>query len=156
MADPKGDLLYVNLNASQVRRRLKGFGHGVRKVQSGGRNQAVVIHTATGKNLDELQRLFADVGGSQRDDLGEPIENLRNLGAESATWLRDAGILAVEELEQLGPVAVFRQVRRFHPGVSLQLLWALHAGLHNRDWQDLSAAERDRLAGELTGDGSSK
>ena len=26
-----------------------GFGHGVRKVQSAGRNQAVIIHTATGR-----------------------------------------------------------------------------------------------------------
>jgi len=34
MGDPKGDMLYVDLPASEVRRRLKGFGHGVRKIQS--------------------------------------------------------------------------------------------------------------------------
>ena len=45
--------------ASQVRRRLKGFGHGVRKVESAGRNQAVIVHTATGRHLDELARQFA-------------------------------------------------------------------------------------------------
>lgn len=49
MAEPKGDKLFVNLGASQVRRRLKGFGYGVRKVQSAGRNQAVIIHTANGR-----------------------------------------------------------------------------------------------------------
>jgi hypothetical protein len=43
--------LFVNLGASQARRRLKGFGHGVRKVESAGRNQAVIIHTATGRHL---------------------------------------------------------------------------------------------------------
>lgn len=149
MADPKGDLLYVNLNASQVRRRLKGFGHGVRKVQSGGRNRAVIIHTATGKNLSELQRLFADVGCSAANDLGEPIENLRNLGSQNASRLRDAGILTVEALDRLGAVSAFRQVRCFHPDVSLDLLWALQAGLQNRDWQELSAAERERLTQEL-------
>jgi hypothetical protein len=64
MADPKGHRMIVNLSAAQARRRLKGFGHGVRKVQSGGRNQATIIHTAEGKNLRELQALFADVGFS--------------------------------------------------------------------------------------------
>jgi hypothetical protein len=62
MPDPKGDKLYVNLGASQARRRLKGFGHGVRKVQTAGRNHAVIIHTARGHNLEELQAKFADVG----------------------------------------------------------------------------------------------
>jgi len=37
MADPKGDKLYVNVSALQTRRRLRGFGHGVRKVQSAGK-----------------------------------------------------------------------------------------------------------------------
>jgi hypothetical protein len=62
MADPKGFRLLVHLSASQTRRRLKGFGHGVRKVQSAGRDQAIVIHTATGKHLEELMSLFSDVG----------------------------------------------------------------------------------------------
>jgi hypothetical protein len=64
MADPKGQKLFVNLSASQTRKRLKGFGHGVRKIQSAGKNQAVVIHTATGQHLEELRAQFADVGVS--------------------------------------------------------------------------------------------
>lgn len=55
MPDPKGDRLIVNLGASQTRRRLKGYGHGVRKIHSAGKNQAVVIHTATGRYLQELK-----------------------------------------------------------------------------------------------------
>lgn len=82
MPDPKGKRLYVNLGSSQTRRRLKGFGHGVRKVQSAGRNQSLIIHTATGHHLAELQAQFADVGYSQTaSQLSEPIENLVNLGA---------------------------------------------------------------------------
>jgi hypothetical protein len=61
MGDPKGARLYVDLSASQVRRRLKKFGHGVRKVQSAGRGRAVVIHTATGQHLEELEAVFGDV-----------------------------------------------------------------------------------------------
>jgi len=57
----------------------------VRKVQSAGRNQSLVIHTATGRHLAELQAKFADVGCSIHDaPLGEPVENLRNLGPATA------------------------------------------------------------------------
>ena len=57
----KGDRLYVKLGASQVRRRLKGLGFGVKKVQSAGRQRAVIIHTATGQHLRELLTCFQDV-----------------------------------------------------------------------------------------------
>jgi len=59
MAELKGNRLLVNLGASQVRRKLKGHGHGVRQIQAVGRNQSVVIHTATGAHLQNLIRLLA-------------------------------------------------------------------------------------------------
>ncbi len=68
MAEIKGQHLYVNLSASQVRRRLKGFGHGVRKIQSAGKNRAVVIHTATGLHLEELEAVFGDVKLSSSEE----------------------------------------------------------------------------------------
>lgn len=61
MTDIKGQHLYVNLSASQVRQRLKGFGHGVRKIQSAGKNRALLIHTATGEHLEELKAVFGNV-----------------------------------------------------------------------------------------------
>jgi hypothetical protein len=57
----KTDRLYVALGASQVRRRLKGHGFGVRKVETAGNNRAVIIHTATGEHLRQLEALFEDV-----------------------------------------------------------------------------------------------
>jgi hypothetical protein len=150
MADPKGDKLYVNLSASQTRKRLKGFGHGVRKVQSAGKNQAVIIHTATGRHLEELEAKFADVGCSAvESDLSEPIENLRNLGPASAAWLREFDVFTVEDLKQLGPVFAFRLVRQRHRNVSLDLLWAMAAGLADRDWRELTDEEKERLIVEL-------
>jgi DNA transformation protein len=77
MPDPKGDKLFVNLGASQVRRRLKGFGHGVRKVQTAGRDRAVIIHTATGRHLHELEAKFADVGCGTA---GSPERMTQSLG----------------------------------------------------------------------------
>ena len=68
MMNIKGDRLFVNLGASQVRRRLKGYGLGVRKVECAGLNRAVIIHTATGGHLRELESLFHDVIESTNED----------------------------------------------------------------------------------------
>ncbi|MHC4405573.1 MAG: hypothetical protein ACYTG0_38500 [Planctomycetota bacterium] len=68
MTDIKGDRLYVNLAASQVRRRLKGHGLGVRKVSSNGKNRAVIIHTATGQHQEELLALFEDLQPSSSEE----------------------------------------------------------------------------------------
>jgi DNA transformation protein len=150
MADPKGALLIVNLSASQTRRRLKGFGHGVRKVQSGGKNQAVIIHTATGQHLTELENKFADVGHStNEDEIGEPIDNVRNLGPASAAWLRQVGIRTRADLEDFGPILAYRLVKHRYAKVSLNLLWAIAAGLQNRDWRELTDAEKQRLLKDI-------
>ena len=75
MNEIKGDRLYVNLSASQVRRRLRGHGFGVRKVHSAGRNQAVIIHTATGQHREELHALFMDaMPSSSEDELRKDME----------------------------------------------------------------------------------
>ena len=146
MADPKGDKLYVNLGASQARRRLRGFGHGVRKIQTAGRNQAVIIHTATGRHLAELKAQFADVGYSiTASDLNEPIDNLPNLGQTSANWLRDVGILTIADLRQRGPIAAYRLVKQKHAHATINLLWALAAGLSGKDWRHLSDEEKEPL-----------
>jgi DNA transformation protein and related proteins len=150
MPNPKGDKLFVNLGPSQARRRLKGFGHGVRKVQSAGRNQAAITHTATGWHLKELEALFADVGFSYSENsLSQPIDNLLNLGPTSATWLRETGIRTISDLERLGPVAAYKLVKQRQPQASLNLLWALEAGLMGKDWRELSDADKKRLKGEV-------
>ena len=58
MPDIKGYRLYVNFGASQVRKRLKGVGFGVRKIETAGRGQALIIHTATGDHRRKLCALF--------------------------------------------------------------------------------------------------
>ncbi|MEX0610951.1 MAG: hypothetical protein WD229_02420 [Pirellulales bacterium] len=70
----KGYRLFVELNASQVRRRLRGHGFGVRKVESAGSNRAVIIHTATGDHLRELEGLFRDVAAVIIDELKSEAE----------------------------------------------------------------------------------
>jgi len=150
LADPKGDHLFVNVGASQARQRLKGFGHGVRKVQSAGRNRAVVSHTAMGRHLTALEAKFADVGFSHTEhDLSEPIGNLPNLGPSSASWLIDGGIRTISDLERAGAVVAYRMAKQKHPEATLNLLWALEAGLLGKDWREISDEVKQRLRSEL-------
>ena len=75
MTDPTNSKLFVNLGSSQTRRLLKGFGNGVRNVETAGNNKAVIIHTATGQHLRQLEKKFADVGYSKTEaGLGKPAD----------------------------------------------------------------------------------
>lgn len=77
MARPTTYALDVNLSASQTRKRLKGYGFGVKKVQASDRNQSMIIHTATGEHRQELESLFADVmPSSPKDELDTPAEDI--------------------------------------------------------------------------------
>jgi hypothetical protein len=73
MSDIKGYRVYVKLGASQARRRLKGVGCGVRKVETAGTGRAVIIHTATGHHRRRLYAIFEGLIESTSED--EAIEN---------------------------------------------------------------------------------
>lgn len=78
----------------------------------------------------------------------QPIEALRNLGPESGHWLRASGIRTIRDLETLGPVAAFALTKRQWPKASFNLLWALAAGLEDKDWRELAQETKDRLKRE--------
>ncbi|MCA9258369.1 MAG: TfoX/Sxy family DNA transformation protein [Planctomycetales bacterium] len=79
----------------------------------------------------------------------EGIAQLRNLGPKSAEWLRDCGFDTVAQLRAAGAIVAFQRVRDRNPRASLNLLWALAAGLADRDWRDLSTDEKKALQREL-------
>lgn len=76
----------------------------------------------------------------------QPIASLRNLGPKSALMLREAGISTIEELRLIGAAKAYARVKALRPrGASLNLLWALAAGLEDRDWRALTPAEKASL-----------
>ena len=79
----------------------------------------------------------------------DSIDNLRNLGPTSAQWLRAAGICSIGDLRRIGPVAAYRLVKQSQPRASLNLLWGLAAGIQNRDWRELTDAEKRQLMREV-------
>lgn len=76
------------------------------------------------------------------------IESLLNLGPKSGQWLREAGITTITELERLGPVVAYQLVKQRQPRASLNLLWALAAGLKEQDWRELTETTKKRLRKE--------
>lgn len=77
------------------------------------------------------------------------LEQLPNLGPMSSQWLREAGIESLEQLRAMGPVVAYRIVKNTHPQASLNLLWALAAGLKGIDWRELSADSKQQLKQQL-------
>lgn len=86
---------------------------------------------------------FSKKGTRMAADL--PIESLLNLGPKSGQWLREAGITTIADLKHFGPVVAYRLVKQRQPKASLNLLWALAAGLDGKDWRELSEEEKEDL-----------
>ena len=79
-----------------------------------------------------------------------PIAALRNLGPKSAMMLAEAGIRTIGELRELGAVRAYVRAKSLRPNsASLNLLWALVAGLEDRDWRELSSDEKQLLLVEI-------
>ena len=124
--------LFVNLNASQARRRLKHFGQIVHEIRAQSEHQAVITHTATGKHFDELKLQFSDVGFStNEDELNEPVQNLRNIGNPTAAVLRDVGISTVADLARVGPIRAYQKIKAKYPETSIATLEAMATGLRD-------------------------
>jgi len=77
------------------------------------------------------------------------VRLLRNLGPRSAAMLARAGIGTVGALRALGAAAAWRRVRFMGERPSRNLLWAIAAGLEDRDWRSLTPAEKAALAAQL-------
>ena len=79
----------------------------------------------------------------------QPIAELLNLGERSAQMLAAAGITSVGQLRDLGPVVAFLAIKQAGQRPSINLLWAIAAGLQNRHWADLDDEEKAKLRREL-------
>lgn len=77
------------------------------------------------------------------------IANVPNLGPRSAEMLAAAGIVDENQLRDLGPVISYLAVKQAGQNPSMNLLWAIAAGLQNRHWTELDDDEKSKLRDEL-------
>jgi DNA transformation protein len=81
-----------------------------------------------------------------------PVAGLRNLGPKSARILAEAGIRTIAELRLIGPAKAYARAKGLAPkSVSLNLLWAIAAGLEDRDWRELTQEDKDSLLAQIRG-----
>ncbi len=74
---------------------------------------------------------------------------MRNLGPASWRMLARAGIFDAETLKAVGAAGAFVRVLESGGRVSMNLLYAMAAGIEGRDWRDLTAVEKGFLSREV-------
>jgi DNA transformation protein len=77
------------------------------------------------------------------------MKKLRNLGPASWRMLARANITNVETLRAMGAVAAFVHVQQCGGKATLNLFYAMAAGLKNKDILSLSATEKGILNADL-------
>ena len=80
-----------------------------------------------------------------RHTQAKELAALANLGPRSAEALVTAGIVSLAELQRLGSVAAYAQVKRVDPRVTLNLLWALEGALSGLPWRVVAKEHRTSL-----------
>jgi DNA transformation protein len=73
------------------------------------------------------------------------LGGLQNLGPRSRAMLARAGIDSLAQLQAMGSVAAYVQVKRHCPGASLNLLWALEGALSGLHWHKVATQHRTSL-----------
>ncbi|MDD9953572.1 MAG: TfoX/Sxy family DNA transformation protein [Candidatus Woesearchaeota archaeon] len=80
------------------------------------------------------------------------LEQMRNIGNVTAGWFALVGINDKEDVERMGVVAAYKKVKaKFPEKVSFNCLFALAAGLQDRDWRSLSEQEKTKLRRQAEG-----
>lgn len=78
-----------------------------------------------------------------------PLGDVPNLGPASVRMLSAVDVQTAGDLRRLGPDLVFRMLRESRIDASVNLLYAMAAGIDGRHWLDLSPAERDDLRRQI-------
>jgi DNA-3-methyladenine glycosylase I len=74
-----------------------------------------------------------------------PLARLANLGPASADWLSAIGIRTRRDLEKLGAVEAYRQLRGHGYPATLNLVYAIEGTLRGLDWRRLPLALKTEL-----------
>ncbi len=86
--------------------------------------------------------------------LESDLVSLKNIGEQSAGWLRAVGVESADDLERLGAVEAWRRAKAAFPDrVTIVLLYALQGALLDLPWTDLPIDLKQRLAAEATSSG---
>ncbi len=73
------------------------------------------------------------------------LMELKNLGNTSINWLRSIGVKNQQDLENMGAVNAYNEIKQRGIRVSKVLLYALHGAMTDTHWNDLNSDTKKHL-----------
>jgi DNA transformation protein len=83
--------------------------------------------------------------------MSSDLMELKNLGNTSINWLRSIGVKSQQDLERMGAVAAYNEIKRRGIRVSRVLLYALHGAMIDEHWKDLDNDTKQSLLEQADG-----
>ena len=80
----------------------------------------------------------------------DSISDLQNLGPRSQEWLNAIGIHTLTDLEEVGAVEAYRQLKELDYPVTLNLVYGIQGALLNCPWNHLPPGVRDDLKAQVS------
>jgi DNA transformation protein len=81
--------------------------------------------------------------------MNRKISELKNLGPKSEEWLNSIGIRTWTDIERVGSIEIYRLLKDKGVPVSLNLVYAIKAGLMGINWTILPAGVKAELKREV-------
>ncbi len=81
------------------------------------------------------------------------LSQLKNIGATIERRLNEIGVLSRADLEKVGPVSAYRQIKETHPDKTIPVcyyLYSLRGALDGVHWDALSAEVKAKLRNQAT------
>lgn len=79
---------------------------------------------------------------------GQALEEMRNLGPETAKRLRALGIMDEDDLRKDGAVVVYCKLKLAYPDITANALIAVQGALMDVDWREIPGPLSDELKRE--------
>lgn len=84
--------------------------------------------------------------------MSSDLLELKNLGNTSINWLRSIGVQNQDDLEKIGAVHAYTQIKQRGIRVSKVLLYALHGAMTDTHWNELDTETKQQLVKEADED----
>jgi DNA transformation protein and related proteins len=82
-------------------------------------------------------------------DPATPVQKLSNFGPVSTEWLISIGVHTYADVERLGAVEIYQQLKAQGRPVSLNMVWAVQGAIMGLSFKDLPMAVREELRAQI-------
>ena len=77
------------------------------------------------------------------------LTELENLGPKSRAWLNEIGVFTLGDLEEIGSVEAYRQIKARGHNATLNLVYGIQGAIIGAPWNHLPLDIKERLRREV-------